>query len=335
MHFVTFIWYNVTKALESEVINMTNKPKKLGRTSKENYREIITKRNNYTKCIGVYDNGKVDFKNITLNTPENAFLNIKSLGIEECTNKKESRLHTFECTTLHFVISGKGYFDSMELYENDCFLIKKNQSAEYYPDKDNPWHYCWINFDGKSVDTLLMQIGITEDKCTFSYKDCKNIYSIIEAAIEENFDNKSVALYMNSVLLRIFSYLSGGVYDTFFESSQSVAEKRVSDAIEYINTHYSEKGCINSLAQKQGVTKRYLSRIFAKYSNITPREHLIRARIEQSKSLLRGTKMPITEIGNSVGYEDVMQFSKIFKKYTGISPTAYRGGKRDKIRQFE
>lgn len=48
-------------------------------------------------------------------------------------------------------------------------------------------------------------------------------------------------------------------------------------------------------------------------------------RIKKAKELLKNDSMSIKEVGYSVGYSDPNYFSKVFKKYEGISPTEYKG----------
>ena len=46
--------------------------------------------------------------------------------------------------------------------------------------------------------------------------------------------------------------------------------------------------------------------------------------MEAAKSTLKNTDIPASEIASLVGYEDPRYFYKVFKKYTGLTPTEYR-----------
>ncbi|WP_375541021.1 helix-turn-helix domain-containing protein [Paenibacillus tyrfis] len=48
-------------------------------------------------------------------------------------------------------------------------------------------------------------------------------------------------------------------------------------------------------------------------------------KIEKAKSLLKIQEMNITEISTSLGFNDIQTFTRLFKKYTGISPSQYKG----------
>ena len=57
---------------------------------------------------------------------------------------------------------------------------------------------------------------------------------------------------------------------------------------------------------------------------VPPLKYLTSIRIARAKELLTGTDIPISEIGELVGYDNPLYFSKIFKKNTGLSPREYR-----------
>lgn len=98
----------------------------------------------------------------------------------------------------------------------------------------------------------------------------------------------------------------------------------VKHAMEYIAHHYREKIKINELADYIGVNRSYLTSSFKKNIGCSPQEYLVNLRMEKAKGLLRNSSMQINAIAASVGYQDQLAFSKIFKQHFGASPKAYR-----------
>ncbi|MDN5276704.1 MAG: two-component system, response regulator YesN [Clostridiales bacterium] len=72
------------------------------------------------------------------------------------------------------------------------------------------------------------------------------------------------------------------------------------------------------------ISPYYLSHLFKEELNITFLEYLTMVRMEEAKKLLKDTSLSIVAIASQVGYEDASYFSKVFKKYVGISPAQYR-----------
>lgn len=273
-----------------------------------------------------YNNGINNYVSMTTNTPENRYLHVKTLGYDEFYGESKIKIHTFEENTLHFVISGKGFFDGAPIESGGGFMVRKNHIAEYEPDAENPWTYCYIDFDGEIAQKLLDMVGLVSDKCTFTSQSNSKIMSIIKSALQYDYSKADVDMHLSAVLLEIFAHMLADKPEPFSNVSLSVTENRVKSGIEYINEHYMEKNCIEKLAKAQKINRRYLSRLFKRYSDRSPQEHLIKVRIDEAKKLLRTTRISVSAVGSKVGYDDVMQFSKIFKKYTGVSPTEYRMG---------
>ncbi|TFE31544.1 response regulator [Cohnella luojiensis] len=96
----------------------------------------------------------------------------------------------------------------------------------------------------------------------------------------------------------------------------------VERAHEYIHANYAQKGLtLNEVAQKNHVSPNYLSYLFKKNTGTNLWEYVIKLRMEESKRLIHNTDLRRYEISERVGYESPEHFSKIFKKYFGISPS--------------
>ncbi|GLX67593.1 response regulator transcription factor [Paenibacillus glycanilyticus] len=96
----------------------------------------------------------------------------------------------------------------------------------------------------------------------------------------------------------------------------------VEKAMEYINQNYAQKGLtLHEVAQNNHVSPNYLSYLFKKETGYNLWEYVVKLRMEESKRLLLHTDMRRYEISEKVGYESPEHFSKIFKKYYGMSPS--------------
>jgi two-component system response regulator YesN len=90
----------------------------------------------------------------------------------------------------------------------------------------------------------------------------------------------------------------------------------------YIDNNYAQKGLtLHDVAHKNHVSPNYLSYLFKKITGHNLWEYVIRLRMEESKKLILKTDLRRYEIAERVGYESPEHFSKIFKKYYGISPS--------------
>jgi len=127
-------------------------------------------------------------------------------------------------------------------------------------------------------------------------------------------------------LSRLFAWIRNqGQFDTL--SAQEEADSRIDrmkPVLEYIESHYSTAVTLEDLAQVAGMNPKYFCRVFRSLIHHSPVDYLNFYRIEQAANLLDSTDLPVTEVGNRCGFWESSYFTKVFKKYKGTTPAAYR-----------
>jgi AraC-like DNA-binding protein len=99
----------------------------------------------------------------------------------------------------------------------------------------------------------------------------------------------------------------------------------VNRIINYLNENYEQKISLEQIAHNMYLSPVYISKIFKEETGESPINYLIKIRLEKAKEiLLNEGSGSIKSIANRVGYDDVYHFSKLFKKYYGISPLYYK-----------
>jgi signal transduction histidine kinase/DNA-binding LacI/PurR family transcriptional regulator/AraC-like DNA-binding protein/DNA-binding response OmpR family regulator len=98
----------------------------------------------------------------------------------------------------------------------------------------------------------------------------------------------------------------------------------VKHIVAYIHQNYDRAFSRWEIAEATGVSESYLSRVFRQELGISPWDYANRYRILQAKELLRRTSHDIKTIAHRVGFKDPAYFSRVFRKMTQLSPSAYR-----------
>jgi len=98
----------------------------------------------------------------------------------------------------------------------------------------------------------------------------------------------------------------------------------IQKAIRLIQLRYWDNLSLAGLARELGMSKYHLSRRFKGAMGVTFRSYLLRTRLERAKVLLARDQGAITEVAQTVGFGDLPRFDKLFKRYTGLTPSAYR-----------
>ena len=90
------------------------------------------------------------------------------------------------------------------------------------------------------------------------------------------------------------------------------------------NNYYRTDFNMQVLADKLHLNRAYLRNIFSEYEHVSPKHYLVTTRMTHARAFLEDADMPIHFVANSVGYEDPLQFTKMFKHYFGVSPKQFR-----------
>jgi len=99
-------------------------------------------------------------------------------------------------------------------------------------------------------------------------------------------------------------------------------------AMGLIQQRYWDQVSLSALARHVGMSRSHLSHRFRAVLGVTFRDYLLRVRLERAKVLLAAGHVSITEVAQNVGFGDLARFDKVFKRYTGLTPSAYRSSAR-------
>ncbi|WP_171685510.1 helix-turn-helix domain-containing protein [Paenibacillus planticolens] len=125
------------------------------------------------------------------------------------------------------------------------------------------------------------------------------------------------------------------IMEALFDFVDRVAEVRrghyspaVQDCLHEIANHLYGDITLDQLAERTNLSPNYLSSLFKKEVGLSISEHVQRERIEEAKRLLTLTDYPITDIAAWLNFNDQSYFNKVFKKWKGMTPKAYRQSER-------
>jgi len=121
-----------------------------------------------------------------------------------------------------------------------------------------------------------------------------------------------------SLLYRIFAQLQK---ESYIPESQY---RTIKPAIDYIQEHFrGEKIAVEMLADRCGISPSYLKKLFLKKYGMPPSKYVISRKINYACDLLQSGLYNVTQAAEHCGYTDICFFSRQFKAYMGISPTAF------------
>jgi len=102
------------------------------------------------------------------------------------------------------------------------------------------------------------------------------------------------------------------------------ANEMMEQALQYIHEHYAEQLSVSNISSEFEIERRRFAYLFEQHTGMNPSTYITEYRIRRAKDLLEYGGIPVAEIAECVGYIDCFYFSRVFKKCTGLSPSAYR-----------
>lgn len=235
-------------------------------------------------------------------------------GREECEPLHRFGPNVRTCYLIHYVESGKGRFwvgDKVyELKKGGMFLISPGEVATYEADENDPWVYKWAAFD-----------------CEFDVKDifCENV--VFSERCEEIFDKilesekygENADLFAAGKMLELLA-LMGYKLSTRQKKEQNYSQR----AKNYIEANYYKDITVEGIARELGLDRSYLWGLFKEQFGMPPKEYIVSFRLENAAELMTLHGFSPKQAAISCGYDDIFNFSKMFKKKYGVSPRDYK-----------
>ncbi|MDO4336881.1 MAG: AraC family transcriptional regulator [Eubacteriales bacterium] len=276
------------------------------------------KRNKYYHCLE-YDHDQV------------GDICLVACGMEQCDPGVDYGPEVRDCYHLHIVLSGTGtlYAGGKTLHprSGQMFLLKHNEMVRYTADSSEPWKYCWVTYNGTEAKRLSEDIGFTDGVyCLDSAIEAKEFFELIRRMHEKPEMNYINDLRRRGILLE-FLALALEATETpsrkLARRYEYPAEVYVRKAVDFIHYNYATIN-VSDIVEYIGFTRSYFTTIFKRQVGVSPQKYLLKYRLQQGCSRLLSTGLEIQDIAAQVGYDDPLNFSKMFKNTYGVSPTEYR-----------
>ena len=216
---------------------------------------------------------------------------------------------------LHIVTSGSGVFSvggkEYPISVGDIFFAFPAREFTLKGDKD--LRYIYISFMGADARKLLDDMHITPEAPVYhGHTDlCQTFYTTVQNSTRQN------AMVLAQGLL--FFTLSR------LQPAPRGEQQKFSAAVDYVDRHFTDPTlCLQTIAQISSYTEKYVSALFIKEKKMSFSKYLTYLRMERAKNLLTTGIYTVGQVAQLCGFTDQLYFSRVFKKETGWTPTAFK-----------
>ena len=225
-------------------------------------------------------------------------------GHESCASLHSFGPYVRDYYLVHFCLAGRGVLEDKygrhEISAGELFVIRPGEVTLYSADRLDPWEYIWIAFKGRRAE--MFDFGAS-------------VIAYPEDTVER------LCELIDSEMRSAYAYL-GIIYELIHRLFPDIEEApdRLAMIKRYIKYNYMKPITIAELSSAFGLERSYMFRIFKRRYGVGVKEFITKTRMEKATAFLK-EGYSVSETSHMVGYADVFNFSKAYKRYFGISPS--------------
>lgn len=256
------------------------------------------------------------------------YLRVNSCGKEWNTGRDSDMLRPNGRVDfyMHYILKGVGYLE----IDGENYTIPAGSLVLYFPNvrqhysfkKKDEWEICWSHFSGTACEQLKNLFS--KPTTILEIKDRKQFESVFEKMLatyyqKPNFYETICAGYM-TILIALVMQSKAGDIKNFSKATNENLERVLS----LMYQDYNKPIDIKKYAKICCVSEDHFIRIFKVYTGLPPYNYQLKIRINRAIEMLENTPVTISQCAEIVGFHDSAYFSKIFKRFTGHSPSYYK-----------
>ena len=230
---------------------------------------------------------------------------------------------------LLYIAAGKGEFyfkgskEPTSVTKGNMILFRPGEPQVYYYYAIDKTEVYWVHFTGWKVEEYLERYELPKDENVFYTgvsPDYPWIYNqmIRELQIQRVNHEDMISLYMHHIFITINRYIKEG------RETKNDTINDIERAAHYFKDNYNKPISVEQYAAEHLMSVNWFIHSFKSVMKMSPMQYIISLRIAMAKGYLENSTKNIAEISNEVGYENALYFSRLFRKYTGMTPSEYR-----------
>lgn len=260
-------------------------------------------------------------------------LGLYQFGWEQCEPSHSFGPAARNHYLFHYILSGTGTLYAtghdgvtkvFQIKSGQGFLLYPGQIATYIADKEFPWEYTWVEFDGLRVKEAVDTAGFSVDSPVYHarFKDVREIMKEELIYIARHGD--AAVFHLIGHLYLFLDALVRSMVSVPVNKSNKLQDFYIKEALAYIEQNFQNDISVEGIAEVCGINRSYFGKIFKERLGKSPQEFLLNYRMIKATELLKLTTFSIGDVSKAVGYENQLHFSRAFKKIYGVSPREWR-----------
>lgn len=225
----------------------------------------------------------------------------------------------------------------------DLFVMPPGVTQDYRAGPPAGWEWLWVHFEGSAAKRFAQAIGAHAPGPPGppGSPDRHQVHLGLDDRVRDRFLELVVAApypardwreATGAVVADTCLYsLLGLILDRLGRRARAGQDEPAVDVSalqRYVHEHLAERLTVERLAAEANLSPAHYTRLVKAMLGVPPMQYVIRKRMDRAATLLEQTPMKLAAIAAAVGYQDPYYFSRLFKRVTGVAPSAYRRGEK-------
>jgi AraC-like DNA-binding protein len=210
------------------------------------------------------------------------------------------------------------------IFQAGQYVIFRPGCATRYSKSDhNDMTYYWIHFTGSEVPEVLADCGIqteTRYDAGVSQPLIDDFHRLFDNFLyRDPYLQPAAAALLVLILVRLRRRAEGQL-----KKSTDVTPERIGRSLAYIHKNYSKAITVRELAELEHLSASRYSALFRACMGQSPQSFIIDMRLRMAIELLQRTDLTVKQVAHTVGYDDQLYFSRLFRSRKGVAPSHYQ-----------
>ncbi len=224
---------------------------------------------------------------------------------------------------LFWCVSGKGRF---EIDGKSC-VLNAGEAIALYPGEwhlirsDGPWSYHWMTFDGPLSESIFRKLPASR---LFKSGPCPE--GLFERAEELLQSPEMPSQFMATATgLEIICAALAGTRKLPEAKAEEGEDFLFKMALQAIDESWQDASFdVTRLAQRLGMHRTTLSRLFVRKLQTPPLKYLKAKRLQKALLMIKGSRLPVLEMAGLCGFASAAYFTRTVRQATGMTPGQLR-----------
>lgn len=221
---------------------------------------------------------------------------------------------------IHFILRGAGYLECggqrYRVERGHSFAIFPFTTVRYYPDRDDPWEYTWVDFTGPQAGQAMADAGFTpEQPVRETAAAAATDYGRICALDFAGTQRRTAEGLLQTIL---------GAYADAWPAGHTAQNSHREELGRLISANYHKANFgVESLCRQLHSSRATVYRACRAQFGMAPQAYILRYRLRQSARMLHAGAS-VKQAAFSCGFSDPFYYSRQFKAAFGMAPSVYK-----------